>query len=108
VDHADAGFVATPEETWRLQKEIWSRGMVEVAAFHSHQRHPANFSEIDYHMHMRRFPDLWHLIVSMRNPQLPQVRAVAVSERGVRELPVSIARNRRREAPPGRILHVTR
>src|SRR5690349_18692031 len=31
----DAGFVAAPEETWRIQKEIWSRGLVEVAAFHT-------------------------------------------------------------------------
>jgi proteasome lid subunit RPN8/RPN11 len=86
VEHADAGFVATPEESWRVQKEIWARGMVEVGVFHSHQRHPGNFSRIDYEMHLRRFSNLWHAIVSMRNPGLPQVRFFDVSERGVREL----------------------
>ena len=37
VEHPDAGFVASPEETWRRQKEIWARGMVEIAVFHSHR-----------------------------------------------------------------------
>lgn len=88
IEHDDAGFVATPEETWRLQKEIWARGLMEVGVFHSHLRHPANFSGIDYEMHMQRFHNLWHLTVSMRNPDLPQLRAFAVSRDGVRELQV--------------------
>lgn len=88
VDHDDAGFVATPEESWRVQREIWARGLEEVAVFHSHQRHPANFSSIDYEMHRERFKTLWHLIVSMRNPNLPQLRAFAITAAGVRELPI--------------------
>jgi formylglycine-generating enzyme required for sulfatase activity/proteasome lid subunit RPN8/RPN11 len=86
VQHDDAGFVATPEESWRLQKAIWKRGMVEVAVFHSHLRHPANFSQIDYELHMQRFDNLWHLIISARNPELTQMRAFDVSRDGVREL----------------------
>jgi proteasome lid subunit RPN8/RPN11 len=90
VDHDDAGFVATPEESWRIQCEIWERGMTEVGVFHSHQRHPANFSRIDYEMHLSRFSRLWHLIVSMRNPAMPQVRAFSVSADGVEELTVRV------------------
>lgn len=86
VRHDDAGFVATPEESWRLQKAIWKRGMVEVGVFHSHLRHPANFSQIDYDLHMQRFDNLWHLIISVRNSELPQLRAFDVSQHGVREL----------------------
>jgi proteasome lid subunit RPN8/RPN11 len=92
VDHDDAGFVATPDESWRVQCEIWERGMVEVGVFHSHQRHPANFSRIDYEMHLSRFERLWHLIVSMRNPAMPQVRAFAVRRGCVEEVPVRLAR----------------
>jgi proteasome lid subunit RPN8/RPN11 len=88
IEHDDAGFVATPQESWRLQKEIWSRGLREVAVFHSHQRHPANFSQIDYELHLRSFDALWHLIISLRNPQLPQLRAFSVSRAGVVELPL--------------------
>lgn len=88
VNHADAGFEASPDECWRVQKRIWELGMFEVGIFHSHQRHPANFSGIDYELHVRRAPSLWHLIVSMRNPSVPQVRAFDVSQAGVREVEV--------------------
>ncbi len=90
VDHDDAGFVAAPEEAWRLQQEIWAAGRFEVGVFHSHQRHPANFSQIDYEMHVSRFTSLWHMIVSMRNPELPQVRAFDVSTQGTRELRLDV------------------
>jgi len=86
VQHDDAGFVAAPEESWRLQKQIWSRGVFEVGLFHTHQRHPGNFSRIDYEMHVQRFPSLWHMIISMRNPDLPQVRVFEVRKEEVREL----------------------
>jgi proteasome lid subunit RPN8/RPN11 len=91
VDHDDAGFVATPEESWRIQQEIWARGLCEVGVFHSHQRHPANFSKIDYDLHVARFDTLWHLILSLRNPDMPQLRAFDVSGDGVWERPILIA-----------------
>jgi proteasome lid subunit RPN8/RPN11 len=101
VEHHDAGFVASPEETWRVQKEIWARGLREAGVFHSHRRHPANFSSIDYALHMERFENLWHLIVSMRNPLLPQLRAFSVSRRGVRELGVQLVPSTRAAALEG-------
>lgn len=88
VQHDDAGFVAAPEEAWRVQQEIWDRGTREVAIFHTHQRHPANFSRIDYDMHLERFPDLWHLVISLRNPKLPQLRAFNVMSSCVHELKI--------------------
>lgn len=90
IVHSDAGFVASPEEAWRLQKEIWARGMVEIGVFHSHHRHPADFSKIDFDMHVQRFDDLWHLLVSVRNPEQPVVRAFSVSAGGACELPIRI------------------
>jgi formylglycine-generating enzyme required for sulfatase activity/proteasome lid subunit RPN8/RPN11 len=94
VAHPDAGFVATPEETWMRHKETASRGMFEVGVFHSHQRHPANFSRIDYDMHLQRFPTLWHLIISMRNPHRPELRIFAMPDGRVHEVPLHIG-------PPG-------
>lgn len=88
VDHDDAGFVASPEETWRVHKELWERRQTPVAVFHSHRRHPANFSLIDYELHLQGCEGLWHVIISMRNPELPQLRAFGVSREGVRELMV--------------------
>ena len=95
VDHSDAGFVATPEEAWAVQQEIFRRGVVEVGIFHSHQRHPANFSRIDYEMHLKRFEPLWHLIVSVRTPAYPRLRAFSVATTGVRELDIKISESAR-------------
>jgi proteasome lid subunit RPN8/RPN11 len=86
IDHDDAGFVADPRESWRIQQEIRNRGMREIGIFHSHLRHPANFSKIDMEMHLQCFEDLWHLIISMRNPAIPQLRVFRVCQRSVQEL----------------------
>jgi proteasome lid subunit RPN8/RPN11 len=94
VEHDDAGFVTTPEESWRVAQEIAARGLDEIAVFHTHRRHPANFSGVDYELHVSRFHNLWHLIISMRNPELPQLRAFAVSSSGVRELPLRTVADR--------------
>ena len=56
--------------------------------FHTHQRHPANFSRIDFDMHRRLFVSLYHVIVSLRNPTFPRIRAFRVADDGVRELEV--------------------
>ena len=61
--------------------------MFEVGVLHSHQRHPANFSRVDYQMHMKSAgKQLWHVIFSMRTPDYPQVRAFEVHESGVSEI----------------------
>jgi formylglycine-generating enzyme required for sulfatase activity/proteasome lid subunit RPN8/RPN11 len=85
LEHDDAGFVSTPQESFKLQKLLNARGMVEIGLFHSHLRHPGNFSRIDYDMHMQCYGQLWHMIISMRNPDLPQLRVFDVSGIGVRE-----------------------
>jgi len=90
VRHSDAGFVATAEEAWAVHQEIARRGLAEVAVFHTHQRHAANFSRIDYELHLRMFESLWHLIVSLRNPCYPRLRAFDVTSSGVRELPLIV------------------
>lgn len=90
VEHDDAGFVADPGEAWRVQERIWRRGLQEVAVFHTHQRHPANFSRIDYELHLKNASSLWHLVISLRNPDQPQLRAFDVDEGGVRELPLYV------------------
>lgn len=86
VDYSDAGFVASPQEAWEVQQEIAGRDLVEVGVFHTHQRHPANFSRIDFELHRRLFESLYHVVVSLRNPSIPRVRAFQVSADGVHEL----------------------
>jgi proteasome lid subunit RPN8/RPN11 len=91
VDNDDAGFVASSEESWRVQKLLMARGLFEVGVFHTHRRHPANFSSIDYDMHVSRFDNLWHLVISLRNVTIPQVRAFAVAPGSVHEIELLFA-----------------
>ena len=98
VRHPDAGFVATPQESWQVQRRLLASGSTEVALFHTHHRHPGSLSRIDYDMHVSRFDSLWHLIISLRNPELPQLRAYRVSRRGVHELDVRTVRTRDRQS----------
>ncbi|SDP40238.1 formylglycine-generating enzyme family protein [Lentzea jiangxiensis] len=90
VDHPDAGFVAAEDESWRVQKMLQENDLHEVAVFHTHRRHPGNFSVIDYDLHTSRFDSMWHLIISLRNPDQPQLRAFSATARGIRELAVHL------------------
>jgi proteasome lid subunit RPN8/RPN11 len=76
VDHDDAGFLATPEETWRMEKYIRDHNLYKVGVFHSHQRHPAILTSVDADFHPS--PDLWHLLIVLRNMDYPQARTFAV------------------------------
>jgi proteasome lid subunit RPN8/RPN11 len=72
----DAGFVADSGEVLAVYQQLERQGREAVAMFHSHRRQPANFSHIDYRLHNPAYP--WHLIVAMREPQRPVLRAFAV------------------------------
>ncbi|MFF7074405.1 hypothetical protein [Streptomyces pseudovenezuelae] len=88
ADHRDAGFVCGPREAHRVQRYIRRNGLHVVGVFHSHQRHPALLTSVDADLHPS--PELWHLIVMVRNPLYPQVRAFRVEPgRRVREVDVA-------------------
>ena len=72
----DAGFVADSRELLLVHQQLEDHGLEAVAMFHSHRRQPANFSHIDYRLHNPAYP--WHLIVAMRSPRRPVLRAFEV------------------------------
>lgn len=82
----DAGFLTTPEETYSIEKYIRNNGLRKIGVFHSHQRHPAIFSKVDVDLH----PDesLWHLIISLRNFDLPQIKIFALKNSVIKELKI--------------------
>ena len=84
----DAGFLATPEETYHVEKYLRQNNMFKVGVFHSHQRHPAIFSKVDCDLHPEK--DLWHLIISLRNIDMPQVRIFKVCNDMSQEIPIRL------------------
>ena len=89
VDHQDAGFLASPVETLRVERWIRDHGYVKVGVFHSHQRHPAILTSVDVDFHPST--DLWHVLIVLRNRAYPLVRGFEVTEeRQVEELEVRV------------------
>jgi proteasome lid subunit RPN8/RPN11 len=72
----DAGFVADSAELLEVYRRLDASGLEAVAMFHVHRRQPANFSFIDFRLHNPAYP--WHLIISLREPGSPVLRAFAV------------------------------
>jgi proteasome lid subunit RPN8/RPN11 len=72
----DAGFVADSREVLDVFRRVEESGLEVVAMFHAHRRQPANFSLIDFRLHNPAIP--WHLIISLRDPERPVLRAFAV------------------------------
>jgi hypothetical protein len=72
----DAGFVADAAELLEVYRRLDDCGLEAVALFHVHRRQPANFSVIDFRLHNPAYA--WHLIISLRDPAHPVLRAFAV------------------------------
>lgn len=78
IRNKDAGFLASEEEMYRIHKIIQERNKFIVGVFHSHKRHPPIFSKVDIDLHPSY--KLWHLIISLRNVDMPQIKAFMLGE----------------------------
>ena len=79
----DAGFLSNIEEMVKIHKEIQKSRKFIVGVYHSHQRHPAIFSKVDVDLHPSR--NLWHLIISLRNINYPDIRVFYLEDSKVKE-----------------------
>jgi proteasome lid subunit RPN8/RPN11 len=90
ADHSDAGFVCAPRESLAVERYLSRHGLHKVGVFHSHQRHPGFLTTVDADLHPA--PDLWHLLVVLRNPYYPLLRAFAApAGRRITEMSVVIS-----------------
>jgi proteasome lid subunit RPN8/RPN11 len=83
----DAGFVADASELLEVYRGLDESGLEAVALFHVHRRQPANFSVIDFRLHNPAYA--WHLIISLRDPADPVLRAFAVRKDPSADLGIS-------------------
>jgi proteasome lid subunit RPN8/RPN11 len=86
--HEDAGFLAPDEELVTFHRKIAEEGKRIIGVFHSHQRHPAIFSKVDVDMHPSG--ELWHLIISLKNFELPQIKIFKIESNQVKEIALNI------------------
>ena len=86
--HEDAGFLASDEELVKIHKILQKRNQHIVGVFHSHQRHPAIFSKVDIELHPSQ--SLWHLIISLRNIDMPQIKIFTCKENTIGEIKIQL------------------
>lgn len=87
IRNDDAGFLSTEEEVYEVTKKIQAMNKIIVGVYHSHQRHPAIFSSVDIDLHPSE--RLWHLIISLRNFDMPQIKVFSIKNSAVRELKIN-------------------
>ena len=80
------GFVSTPEETFKAERYIQNKNLIKVGVFHSHRNHPAFFATVDAALHPDK--DLWHMIISLRNPVIPRIKIFSKRNGDIEELAV--------------------
>lgn len=80
----DAGFLTTPEEMYHIHKFLRENKKYIVGVFHSHKRHPAIFSTVDVDLHPSI--NLWHLIISLRNFDYPDIKIFSLKSSRVKEM----------------------
>lgn len=96
-NNSNAGFKATVAETISENANCKKRGYKRVAIIHTHLRHPVYFDEVDLDLHPTA--DLWHLLVSLRNPMQPELAAFKVTSLSAERIPIEGASTKIIEVP---------
>jgi proteasome lid subunit RPN8/RPN11 len=77
-----------PKEQFRVFKEIEDEGLDLVAIYHSHTRSPAYPSNTD--VAQAYYPEAVYLIVSLANPEAPDLRGFRITDGKVTEAQLEI------------------
>jgi proteasome lid subunit RPN8/RPN11 len=77
-----------PHEQYRIMSEIEQNGWTLGAIYHSHTRSPAYPSQTD--VNLAFYPDALYLIVSLQQPDRPDLRAFRIVDSQISEVPLSI------------------
>ncbi|HEY3491192.1 MAG TPA: M67 family metallopeptidase [Candidatus Deferrimicrobiaceae bacterium] len=78
TDASAEHFSMDPREQFAVVKALRAEGITMQAIYHSHPETPARPSEEDIQLALT--PGVWHVIVSLTDPQAPVVRAFRIAE----------------------------
>jgi proteasome lid subunit RPN8/RPN11 len=83
ADDSPASYRLDPEQQYRILKDIEVRGWELVGIYHSHPSAPATPSDVDERQ--ARYPESSYVLISLEDPDNPQVRSFRITEVGVTE-----------------------
>ena len=87
VDKSNVHFMMTPEEQFKVIKDIRSAGHQMLAIYHSHPETPARPSAEDIRLALT--PDVIYIIVSLKDTE-PAVKGFLIEDDNVSEVSVQI------------------
>ena len=85
-DQSGEHFTLVPEEQFQVIKAIRTSGLSLLGIYHSHPASPARPSEEDIRLALT--PDVVHVIVSMQNPDQPDIRGFNIEDGVVTTVPL--------------------
>ena len=88
ADRSPTSYRLDPEQQYRILKDIDDRGLDLVGIYHSHPSSPAVPSDTD--VKRAYYPEASHVLISLANPNEPQIGAFRITEAGVAEEDVVI------------------
>jgi len=87
TDQSSDHFMMTPEEQFKVVKNIRSDGLEMLAIYHSHPETPARPSAEDIRLALT--PDVIYIIVSLQNTE-PAIKGFLIEDNSVTEVLVKI------------------
>jgi len=83
ADKSTRTFFMDPREQIRVMKEIRSSGLDFIGIYHSHPESRAFPSTHD--VELAYYPDVWYVIISLRNKDNPEIKAYKIVEGKIEE-----------------------
>lgn len=90
VEHSPLAYRLDPREQLRVFDEIDEAGLELVAIYHSHTHSPAYPSATD--IRLAYYPDSFYVIVSLSDPEAPEMCAFSIIDGQVSEKEVKVVR----------------
>lgn len=88
TDKSPISYFASPEEQFKVFKEIRKKGLSLVAIYHSHPHSKAKPSQKD--VDLAFYPDAFYIIISLTNRALPDIKAFKINQKKVEEAEIII------------------
>ena len=89
TDQSSDHFMMTPEEQFKVVKDIRSAGLEMLAIYHSHPETPARPSAEDIRLAVT--PNVVYIIVSLQNRSYPYMKGFLIENGNVAEVLVKIS-----------------
>ena len=89
ADASPLRYTVDPHDQFRIMEQIDERDEELAAIYHSHTASPAEPSQTDINL-ARGWPDPLYVIVSVADPDSPQLRAFRITEGAVEEADIDV------------------